>query len=174
MAGPHFVRPVVVVGHPAQGGLDAAGHHGHPLEGLPAALGIDPRGPVRAQADLAPGRVGVGVSAFPVGRVVVDHGVHVARAHRIKEPRRPEGAPRVGALPIGLGQDDHAKTVGLEPAAEQARCERGVVHVGIPRNEHHIGLIPAQGVHFRPGRGQKLGQARLGRGALGLLAGLHG
>ena len=172
VTGAHLVGPIIVMGHPAQRGLDAAGHHGHTLEGLPAALGIDRRSAVRAQADAAPGRVGVGVAPFPVGRVVVDHGVHIAGADGVEEPRRAQGAPGVGALPIGLGQHRHAKAMGLEPAPQQGRGEGGVIHIGIPGDKDHVGLIPAQGVHLGPAHGEK--GAGAGPRAAGLLACRHG
>ena len=47
-------------------------------EGFAAALGIDDDGAVRPPVRLGVGRVGVVGADFAVGRVAVDHGIHVA------------------------------------------------------------------------------------------------
>jgi hypothetical protein len=52
---PHLVRPVVVVGDAAQGGLDAADHQRHVGEGFARALRIDDHGAVGAAVGAASG-----------------------------------------------------------------------------------------------------------------------
>jgi len=149
----HGVRPVVVVRDPPQRRLDAADHHGDALRGLAAALRVDRRRAVGAQAGAAARRVRVVVAALPVRRVVVDHRVHVAGGHGVEEARRSERAPGVGARPVGLRQDGDAEARGLEHAAEDGHREARVVHVGVPGHEDDVRAVPAAGAHLlRRGR----------------------
>ena len=91
------VAPVVVMGQPAQRRLDAAGDDRHARERLAGALAVGQRRAVGPQADPAAGAVGVVVADLLVGRVVVDHAVHVAGADAEEQPRPAE-------LPPGLAR----------------------------------------------------------------------
>ena len=57
--------------------------------------------------------VGVVGADFAVRRVAVDHGIHVARGHAPKQVGPAQRLERLGALPVGLGNDAHAKALRL-------------------------------------------------------------
>src|SRR5690606_18974957 len=77
----HLVAPVVIVGDAAQAALDAAQHDGHVVEGLAAALAVDDGRAVGPRTAHVAGGVGIVAADLPVGRVPVDHRIHVARGH---------------------------------------------------------------------------------------------
>lgn len=70
------VLPIVVVGEPSHGCLNAAQDHGHVGEELLQDLGVDNAGIVRPHVVAGIRTVGVVVAYAPVGCVAVDHGVH--------------------------------------------------------------------------------------------------
>jgi hypothetical protein len=90
---PNLVAPVVVMGDTAQAAFDATQDDGHILEGLAAALAVDDGravGPLAA--DIARG-VGVVAADLAIGRIAVDHGIHVAGRHAPEQvgfAQRPE------------------------------------------------------------------------------------
>ena len=80
---------------------------------------------------------------------MVDHRVHIAGANRVEQARRSEGAPGIGALPVGLVEDGDLESSRLENAAKDRRGERRMVDVGVARHEDDVGLLPAALVHLR-------------------------
>src|SRR5690606_25494502 len=126
----HLVLPVVVVGDAAQRGLDAAHDEGHVGVGFLAALRIDQRGAIGPLAAFAAGRVGVVTADLAIGGVAVDHGIHVARGHAVEQIGLAQRLEGVGAVPLGLRDDAHAKALGLQHAADHGHAEAGVVHIG--------------------------------------------
>ena len=81
------------MGQAPQTGLDAAGDDRHAFVGFAGPLTVGQRRPIRAAADFAVGTIGVVVANLAVGRVVVQHRVHVASADGKAEPRPPEHPP---------------------------------------------------------------------------------
>ena len=160
---PDRVAPVVVVGQSAQRGLHAAGHHRHPGERLPRPLAVGERCPVGAAADPSVRGIGVVVADLPIGGVVVDHRVHVARRDPEEQPRATELAPRFAAVPVGLCEHGHTPSRGLEEPPDEAVGEARVVDVGIPRDEDDIDRVPAPCLHLRPAHWQRgrAGTARI-------------
>ena len=152
---PDRVAPVVVVGQPAQRGLHAPGHHRHAGEGLARPLAVGEGGPVGTAADASVGGVGIVVANLPVGGVVVDHRVHVARRDPEEQPRTAELAPRLAAAPVGLREHGHAQPCRLEEAADEAVGKTRVIDVGIPCHEQDINRIPAPLLHLRPAHRQR-------------------
>lgn len=62
-------------------------------------------------------------------------------------PKKRRG-PELGEIaqvvaPVGLRDDGHTVTLGLEQAPDDCRSECWVVDVGIAREEDHVELIPA-------------------------------
>ena len=138
------VAPVVVVRQAPQRGLDAADDHRNvgiePFEDLR----IDRHGVVGPESGLAAGRVGVVVPQAEVGCVVVHHRVHRSGRDAEEEARGPElGEIAQVVAPVGLRDDGHTVTLGLEQAPDDCRSECRVVDVGIAREEDHVELIPA-------------------------------
>ncbi|MPM68793.1 hypothetical protein SDC9_115727 [bioreactor metagenome] len=134
----HLVAPIVIMRNAAQAALNAAQHDGHVLVGLAAALAVDDGGAVRALAAHVAGRVGVVTADLAVRRVAVDHRIHVARRHAPEQVRTAQRLERLGALPVRLRDDAHAKALGLQHAADHGHAEAGVVHIGITRHQDHI------------------------------------
>ncbi len=143
-AATHLVTPVVVVGNAAQAAFDAAQNDGHVFERFAAALAVDDGGAVRAFAAHVAGGVGVIAADLPIGRVPVDHGIHVARGHAPEQVGLAQRLEGLGALPVGLGNDAHAKTLGLQHAADHRHAKAGVVHVGVTGDQNDVARIPAQ------------------------------
>ena len=154
---PHHVGPVVVVREAAQRGLHAARDDGHAGERLAAALAVDGRRPVGPEPGAAARRVGVVAPRLPVRRVVVDHRVHVAGADAVEEPRPAQRAPRLDALPVGLGEDGDAVAQRLEPPPEDGHGERRVVDVGVAGDEHDVRRVDAARVELGAGHGHMAG-----------------
>jgi hypothetical protein len=148
------VAPVVVVGDPAERGLHPAGHQRHAGKCLPRPLTIGEGRPVRPPADLAIGRVGVVVADLPIGGVVVDHRVHVARRDPEEESRPAEGPPGLAAPPVRLGEHRNTKPRRLEQPGEQPIGEARVIDVGVACHEHHVDLVPPPGEHLLAGHRQ--------------------
>ena len=136
------------MGDAAQRAFDAAEHDRHVAECLAAALRIDDHRAVGARAAFAAGRVAVVVAQAPVGRVAVDHGVHVAAGDAEEQGRAAERGERLGALPVRLGDDADAEAVRFQQAADDRHAEARVIDIGVAGDEDDVALIPAKRIHF--------------------------
>ena len=153
-----LVAPVVVMGEASQAGFDAAGDHRHALVGFPRPLAIGQGRPIRPPADLSAGAVSVVVADLAVGRVMVEHRVHVAGADGEAEPRAAERSPWLARVPVGLAENRHAKALGLQHPAQQGHGKTGMVHIGVASDKHHVDGVPAA----RSDLGRRHGQRRRG------------
>ena len=99
--------------------------------------------------------VGIVVAALLVHRVVVHHGVHVARRHEKAQARLAELGHAGRVAPIGLGDNAHLVAVGLQHAGNDGRAEGGMVDVGVAGDVDEINLIPAAGLGLGATQGQK-------------------
>ena len=142
------VAPVVVMGQPAERSLDASGDDRHAGKCLAGPLAVGNRRPVGPQADPAAGRIGVVVADLLVGRVVVDHAVHVAGTDAEKQPGRPELPPGLGTSPVGLAQDRDPIAGRLEHPAQDAHRESRMVDVGVARDEEDVDRVPPPRLHL--------------------------
>ena len=111
----------------------------------------------------AAGAVGVVVADLAVGRVVVEHRVHVAGADGEAEPRPAERPPGVARVPVGLAEDGHAKALGLQHPAQQGHGEARMIDVGVAGDEHHVDGVPAARGHL--GRRHRQRRERAAGGA---------
>jgi hypothetical protein len=136
------------MGDPAQRAFDAAEHDRHVAERFAAALRIDDHRTVGPPSAFATGRVAVVVAKSPVGRVAVDHGVHVAAGDAEEQGRAAERSERLGALPVRLGDDADAEAMRLEQPADDRHAEARVIDIGVAGDEDDIALIPAKRIHF--------------------------
>ena len=82
-----FFRPVVIVRNSAQAGFDTTDNNRDVFVGFTATLGIHRNCAIRPLAAFVVWRVSVIVTKLFVGRVAVDHGVHVARRYTIIQVR---------------------------------------------------------------------------------------
>ena len=156
------IGPVVVMGEPAQTRLDAAQNDRRFLEGAANEVRIDHGRVVGARAALAARRVGVVAAALLVHRVVVHHGVHIARRYEESQPRLAEHRDAFRVVPIGLSDEAHLVAVGLQHPRDDGAAERGMIHVGVAGDIDEVELPPAA----RIGLGARGGQERRsGRGA---------
>src|SRR3569832_2028993 len=150
-------RPVVELGDAAEGGFDATYDDGDVLEGFARTLRVDDDGAVGAFAALASWRVGIVTSDTAIRRVAIDHGVHVAGGDAEEEVRSAERGECVGAVPVRLGDDANAETLGFEDAADDGHAEAGVVDISVAGDDDDVTAVPAEEVHFRTGHGQNRG-----------------
>ena len=155
----HFLRPVVEMGNATEGGFNATYNDGDILERFARTLRVDDDGTVWAFATLASWRVGIVTSDTAIRSVAIDHGVHVAGGDAEEQVRSAERGECVGAVPVRLGDDANAETLGFEDTADDGHTEAGVVNVRIAGDDDDVAAIPAEKVHFRTGHGQKRGCA---------------
>ena len=151
----HLVAPVVVVRNTAQRTFDAAQHDRHIVVGLAAALAVDNGGAVGALAAHIARGVSIVGADFAIGRIAVDHGVHIARRHAPEQIGFAQHLEGLGTLPVRLGDDAHAKALGLQHAANHCHAKAGVVHIGITRDQNHVTAVPTELVHLRTAHRQK-------------------
>ena len=146
----HIIVPVVIVGEPAQAGLDAADDDGHAGKGLPGAVGIDDHRPVGALARQAAGGIAVPGPAALGHRIVGHHGIDVAGIDEHPQPGPAHGQEVGGAVPVGLGQDGHPEARLFQRAGDHRRAEGGMVHIGVAGDQQKVIIIPAPGGHVLP------------------------
>ena len=159
----HFVRPVVVMRDASQTAFDAAQDNRHIWKGFTAALAVhDGRSVGPLAAHIARG-VSIVSADFAISCVTVDHGVHVACRDAPKQIGFAQGFERVCTLPIGLGNDAHAKTLVFEHAANDRHTETGVIHIGVASHDDDVTTVPAELVHFCTVHRQKRRSAKTRR-----------
>ncbi len=117
-------------------------------ERLAHALRIDDDAAVRPLAAGASRRVRVVAAHALVGRVPVDHRVHVAGRDAEEEGGRAEPLEVGRRAPVGLRNDADAKALRLEHAADDRHAEARVIDVGVAGHEDHVALVPAEQVHL--------------------------
>ena len=152
----HCIIPVIVVGKPAQAGLDAADDDGCAGESLSHTVGVNDNRPVGALARLAAGSIVILGSPALCHRIVSHHGVNVARVDEHAVPGLAHGKEILGTVPVGLGQDGHPETGLFQRPGDDRRAKRRVIHIGIAGDQQKIIIIPAPGHHVLPVDGQKL------------------
>lgn len=104
-----------------------------------------------------PHRRGVGIVAanLAISRVTVDHRVHVAGRHAPEQIGLAQGLEGLGAGPVGLGDDAHAKALRLQHATDDGHAEARVIHIGIARDQNDVAAVPAELIHLRATHGQE-------------------
>ena len=147
-AAAHLVAPVVIVGNAAQTAFDAAQDDWHILVCLSAALRINNSRPVRPLAADVARRVGIVTADFVVSGVAVDHRIHVARGHTVKQVRLAQCAEGIGALPIRLVDDADAKPLRFQHPANDCHAKAGMVNIGIAGDDDDVAAVPAQRGHL--------------------------
>ena len=153
------VLPVIVVGEPSHGRLDAAQDHGHVGKKLLQDLGVDDAGIVRSHIMAGIRTVGIVVAHAPVGRVAVDHRVHGTGRHSKEEPWASEFLEvAVVAMPVGLRYDRHFIALCLKEPADDSRAKRRMVDIGIAGKENHVEFIPPTQLAFLAGGGEEVCQ----------------
>ena len=163
-------RPVVEMRDAAQRSLDAADDDGHILECFARALGIDGDGVIGAPAGFGVGGVGIVRADFLVGRVTVNHRIHVAGGDAEEQFRLAEPAEVGGGFPVRLRDDADAKSLRLQQPADQRHAEARVVDVGIAGDEDDVAGVPAARIHFAARHRQEGGNAEALR-PIGAVAG---
>ncbi len=145
---PHLVRPVVVMGDPAQRGFDAADDDRRVGIGFSAALAIDDHRPVGPLAAFVVGGVSVVVAQAPIRGIAVDHRIHVARRDAEKQLWLPQGAERFGGIPVGLGDDPDPEALRFQQPADDRHAEARMIDVGVAGNQDDVAGIPTERIHF--------------------------
>ena len=143
------------MGEAPQRRLDTAEHDGgvgvEPLEDA----GVDDGGHVGPRPGPVAGGVGVVGAPAAGGGVVVHHRVHASGADAEEEVGAAHffEVPQV-VLPVGLGHDGHSQSQRLEHPPDDGGAERGMVHVCVAREEHHVERGPSPRLHLLAGGGQ--------------------
>ena len=84
-----------------------------------------------------------------------NHTVDITAVYKKTQTRPAKTAKILSTSPIGLGKDSYPEPFRFKHAGDDCRTEGGVIHVSIPRNQHKIGHVPAKGIYFFFGNGQK-------------------
>ena len=133
---------------PAQARLDAAEDDGRLLVRAADQVAVHHRRMVRSLARLPARRIRIALALLLGNRIVVHHGVHVARRNEEPEARLAEHgyAPLVG--PVGLRDEADPVAVGLEQPRDDGAAERGMIDVRIARHVHEIDRVPSAIEHI--------------------------
>ena len=154
--GPHFVLPVIVMGHAAHAGFHAAEHGRDAGESTFAELGIDHRRHRRFQTGFPAGRIHVVRTQTAADGIDADHGIHIAGGDAAGDAGATHDLDRIGIFPVGLCDDADAPAVIEEEPSDQRHAEGRMVHVGVAGDQQYIEFLPAQLIHFRPAHRDKL------------------
>ncbi len=79
--------------------------------------------------------------------------------HAEEQVRLAQRLERLGALPVGLGNDADAKALRLQHAADHRHAEARVVDVGVARDQDDVAAVPAELLHLGAAHGQERGRA---------------
>src|SRR6516225_6212828 len=103
---------------PTKRRFDTSSDNRHSRKCFAGPMAIRQSGTVRSQPNPASGGIGIIVTYFPIGGVVVDQRIHVARADAEKQSWPAKLAPRFARAPIGLAQNGHSKPGCFEDSAQ--------------------------------------------------------
>ena len=151
-----LVRPVVVVGHAAQAGLNAADENGDILVHPTDEITVHHRGIVGPLPNHSTGCKGIHLAVLFGHAVVVDHGVHVAASDQKAQTGPTQDGDGLGVLPIRLGDESHFISCRFQHTADDGMAKGGMVHIGIPNDVDKVTLFPASPLHIRFGNWQKV------------------
>ena len=153
-AGTQGVLPIVVVGDTAQRSLNAAKHHGSVGVELLENAAIHDGGIFWAAIVTSVGTIGILRAQPLVGSVFVDHGIHAPRCHAKEEARLAQFLEvAVVAVPVGLRHNGHLEPQCLDGASDDGCTERGMIDIGIGREENHVERVPSPQLHLLLGGG---------------------
>ena len=144
----NLVLPIVIMRDTTQRCFDAADDDGHRWIRFAASLAVDQHAAVRALAAHTAGRVRVIAADFAVCGVAVDHRIHIAGGHAVKQIRLTQGLKCFDAVPFGLGNDANAKTLGFEHATNDRHAKTRVVHIRVASDQNDVATVPAKLRHF--------------------------
>ena len=147
------VRPVIIVGQPAQAGLDPAQNNGLFLVNRADQIGVNHHRVVWPLPHLSPRRIGVLGPALLGHGIMINHGVHISPGHQKPQPGLPQHRDAGRIPPVRLGDHSYLITVGLQNTADNRMAKRRVIHIGIPRHINKIALLPSPKLHVRPADG---------------------
>ena len=131
------------MGNAPQTGLDRTNDHVAAGKSLAATLGIDRHRPVGPFVRLAVRCVSVIGANLAVSRVAIDHRVHIAGGHPVKQIGFAELFEVDRRIPVWLANDADAKPLRLKQATNQGHAETWVIDVGIAGHQNNVAGIPA-------------------------------
>ena len=101
-----------------------------------------------------------------VGRIAVDHRIHVAAGDAEEQARLAQRLEWFGRVPVGLRDDADPEPLGFEQPADDRHAETRMVDIGVARHEHDVAGVPAECAHLgaahRQERCRPAGMARRG------------
>ena len=126
------IAPVIIVGHPAQAGLDSAQNDRNVFVGAADQISIDHSRMIRPLSRFSSRRIRVLLPSFSGNIIVIDHGIHVPGRDEEGELRPSEHVDAPLVLPVRLGNDADAVAVRLQHAADDGMSKGGMIHIGVP------------------------------------------
>lgn len=88
-----------------------------------------------------------------IGRIMIDHRIHSPGRDAEKEARGPQLREVAQIIPpIGLRNNRHTITLGLQKASDNRRAKSRVIDISVTREKDDIKLVPTPGPHFLYGR----------------------
>ena len=149
--------------NPPQAGFDTADDDIHSRESFTRTLGIHRDGAVGAFVGFAIGGVGIVGTDLAVGRVAIDHRVHIARSDTKIKIGFAQRAKAIGGEPVRLTDNADLIALRLKQTADQGHAEARVVDVGIAGNQDDVAAVPAEHIHLGPRHRQKRRGRRFAR-----------
>ena len=96
---------------------------------------------------------------------MVDHRIHGSCRYAEKETWTAQLLEITQVVaPVGLRHDGHTQPLGFQHTANNRHAERGVIDIGVAREENHIDPFPAALFQFLAGSGQPA--VPIGKGCL--------
>ena len=165
-----------------QTGFDATDDNGHIGIGFTRALAVDNHRAVGPFRRFGIGCVGVIAAQAAIGRVTVDHRIHVAGGNAEKQFGPAQRAEGIHRMPVRLGNDANTETLRLQQPADDCHAETGVINVSIAGDEDNVAFVPTKLVHLGARHRQERGRAETRRPVLAMAKkvfragsdGLHG
>ena len=93
-------------------------------------------------------RVSIVRADLEIGRVAVDHGIHVARSNAEVEVRLAQCGEVVRIVPVWLSDDPHPEALRFQHAPHNSHTKARVVDVGITGYQNDVTGVPSQLIHL--------------------------
>ena len=94
-----------------------------------------------------------------ISRVSVDHAVHIASGNAPKQIGLAQNFERLGALPVGLGNDADPEALRFQHPPDHGHAKARVVNIRVAGNDDDVAAVPAERVHLGPACRQEFGRA---------------
>ena len=103
----HGIRPIIIMRHAAQAGLNATDDNGHIGIKFPQAVAIDYSRPLRTEAGLAARRIRILMTHLFRRGKLIEQGIHIPRRDKKPQPWFSQAVKIPGRMPVRLGNNPY-------------------------------------------------------------------